>query len=349
MNAVALSLLDFLYPRIPLGDWADSFITWFGNVFGWLLDAFTWLMQSTYQLLFQILAFPKILVDNGAIADSSVLRALIIFAMILVFAGIAWIASNWKVALFTVLGFYAIWALAQWENAMSTLALVLVAVIVALILALPLGVLAAKSQIVSTIVKPILDFMQAMPALAYLVPAIVMFSVGVVPGAFATIIFAMPPGVRLTELAIRQVAEDKVEAAQAFGATPSHILFKVQLPLAMATIMAGINQVIMLAASRPAWPSSSWPCTWTASPRAWAARPRSSAPSAHPDRPIQRHTERESRHEEVHTHAAHRCSRRRPAHPHRVRCHGRRHSGGGGLGGRRRRRVVGVHPRRRVR
>jgi glycine betaine/proline transport system permease protein len=249
MNAVALSLLDFLYPRIPLGDWADSFITWFGNVFGWLLDAFTWLMQSTYQLLFQILAFPKILVDNGAIADSSVLRALIIFAMILVFAGIAWIASNWKVALFTVLGFYAIWALAQWENAMSTLALVLVAVIVALILALPLGVLAAKSQIVSTIVKPILDFMQAMPALAYLVPANVMFSVGVVPGAFATIIFAMPPGVRLTELAIRQVAEDKVEAAQAFGATPSHILFKVQLPLAMATIMAGINQVIMLALS----------------------------------------------------------------------------------------------------
>ena len=249
MNAVALSLLDFLYPRIPLGDWADSFITWFGNVFGWLLDAFTWLMQSTYQLLFHILAFPKILVDNGAIADSSVLRALIIFAMILVFAGIAWIASNWKVALFTVLGFYAIWALAQWENAMSTLALVLVAVIVALILALPLGVLAAKSQIVSTILKPILDFMQAMPALAYLVPAIVMFSVGVVPGAFATIIFAMPPGVRLTELAIRQVAEDKVEAGQAFGATPAHILFKVQLPLAMATIMAGINQVIMLALS----------------------------------------------------------------------------------------------------
>ena len=249
MNAVALSLLDFLYPRIPLGDWADSFITWFGNVFGWLLDAFSWLMQTTYEILFEILAFPRILVENDIIAESSVLRALLIFAVILVFAGIAWLAANWKVALFTALGFYAIWALAQWENAMSTLALVLVAVIVALVLALPLGVLAAKSQVVSTIVKPILDFMQSMPALAYLVPAIVMFSVGVVPGAFATIIFAMPPGVRLTELAIRQVAEDKVEAAQAFGATPAHILFKVQLPLAMATIMAGINQVIMLALS----------------------------------------------------------------------------------------------------
>lgn len=249
MNAVALSLLDFLYPRIPLGDWADSFITWFGNVFGWLLDAFSWLMQTTYEILFEILAFPRILVENDIIAESSVLRALLIFAVILVFAGIAWLAANWKVALFTALGFYAIWALAQWENAMSTLALVLVAVIVALVLALPLGVLAAKSQVVSTIVKPILDFMQSMPALAYLVPAIVMFSVGVVPGAFATVIFAMPPGVRLTELAIRQVAEDKVEAAQAFGATPAHILFKVQLPLAMATIMAGINQVIMLALS----------------------------------------------------------------------------------------------------
>ena len=249
MNYVALSFLDFLFPRIPLGRWADQFITWFGNVFGWLLDAFSWLMQNTYKLLFEILAFPRILVDNGVIADSSILRALLIFAMILIFAGIAWAAANWKVGVFTVVGFYAIWALAQWENAMSTLALVLVAVIVALVLALPLGVLAAKSQIVSTIIKPILDFMQAMPALAYLVPAIVMFSVGVVPGAFATIIFAMPPGVRLTELAIRQVAEDKVEAAQAFGATPTHILFKVQLPLAMATIMAGINQVIMLALS----------------------------------------------------------------------------------------------------
>lgn len=244
-----MSFLDFLYPRVPLGKWASDFINWFGDVFGWLLDGFSWLMQTTYQLLFNILAFPKVLVDNGTIADSSVLRALLIFAMILVFAGIAWLAANWKVALFTVLGFYAIWALDQWENSMSTLALVIVAVVVALVLALPLGVLASKSQTVSTIIKPILDFMQAMPALAYLVPAIVMFSVGIVPGAFATIIFAMPPGVRLTELAIRQVDGEKVEAGQAFGATPTHILFKIQLPLAMATIMAGINQVIMLALS----------------------------------------------------------------------------------------------------
>ncbi len=244
-----MSFLDFLYPRIPLGDWAASFIDWFGVVFKWLIDGFTWLMQSSYEFLFLILSFPKVLVDNGTMAESSVMRALLVILMMLIFAGIAWAASNWKVALFTFLGFYAIWALDQWENAMSTLALVIVAVIVALALALPIGVLASKSQIVSTIVKPVLDFMQSMPALAYLVPAIVMFSVGIVPGAFATIIFAMPPGVRLTELAIRQVDGEKVEAGQAFGATPAHILFKIQLPLAMATIMAGINQVIMLALS----------------------------------------------------------------------------------------------------
>ncbi|HLS32808.1 MAG TPA: ABC transporter permease subunit [Brevibacterium sp.] len=244
-----MSFLDFLYPRIPLGDWASAFIDWFGVAFKWLIDAFTWLMQGTYELLFLVLAFPKVLVDNGTLAESSILRAVIVLLMMVAFAGIAWLASNWKVAVFTLVGFYVVWALDQWENAMSTLALVIVAVVVALVIALPLGVLASKSQIVSTIVKPILDFMQSMPALAYLVPAIVMFSVGVVPGAFATIIFAMPPGVRLTELAIRQVDAEKVEAGKAFGATPAHILFKIQLPLAMATIMAGINQVIMLALS----------------------------------------------------------------------------------------------------
>ena len=244
-----MSFLDFLYPRIPLGAWADAFIDWFGVVFKWLIDGFTWLMQTSYELLYLVLSFPQVLVDNEMIAESSVLRAVLVIMMMLIFAGIAWAASNWKVALFTFLGFYAIWALDQWENSMSTLALVIVAVIVALVLALPLGVLASKSQVVSTIVKPVLDFMQSMPALAYLVPAIVMFSVGIVPGAFATIIFAMPPGVRLTELAIRQVDSEKVEAGQAFGATPSHILFKIQMPLAMATIMAGINQVIMLALS----------------------------------------------------------------------------------------------------
>jgi glycine betaine/proline transport system permease protein len=112
-----------------------------------------------------------------------------------------------------------------------------------------LGIWAAKSETCSKIVKPVLDFMQAMPALAYLVPIIVIFGIGVTPGMIATLIFCMPPGVRFTELAIRQVDKETVEAGRAFGATPAHILFRIQLPLALPTIMAGINQVIMLALS----------------------------------------------------------------------------------------------------
>ena len=220
-----------LEPHLPLGEWVDTFLIWFQQHFDWLLSAITDVLSSMYSGLNWVLETPHP------------------FIMILIFAAIAWAAATWRLGLVTVIGFYLILALGQWENAMSTFALVIVAVIFALLISLPIGVWAAKSRVVSTIVRPTLDFMQSMPALAYLVPAIVMFSVGQVPGAIATIIFALPPGVRFTELAIRQVDGEVVEAAQAFGATPSHILFKVQLPLALKTIMAGINQVIMLALS----------------------------------------------------------------------------------------------------
>ena len=256
-----MSYLDFLYPRIPLGDWADAFIGWFGVVFQWLINGFTWLMQTSYERLFLVLSFPKVLVDNETIAESSVLRALLVIMMMLIFAGIAWAASNWKVALFTFLGFYAIWALDQWENSMSTLALVIVAVIVALALALPLGVLASKSQVVSTIVKPVLDFMQSMPALAYLVPAIVMFSVGqIVPGAVATIIFALPPGVRLTELG--DPPGRQREGRRGRSGLRRH---PVAHPLRRSSCRWRC---------RPSWPastrSSCSPCRWSSSP-AWPA------------------------------------------------------------------------------
>ncbi|MCQ9386672.1 ABC transporter permease subunit [Brevibacterium sp. 50QC2O2] len=223
--------LNPLSPRIPLGEWADKFLTWFQDVFGWLLDFISTVLTGMYTGLELVFASPSFLI------------------MTVILAVIAWLCAGWKVGLVTLIGFYLVRAFNQWENAMESLALVLVAVIIALIIALPVGVWAAKSKTVSAIVRPVLDFMQSMPALAYLVPAIVMFSVGTVPGAIATIIFALPPGVRFTELAIRQVDGEVVEAAQAFGAGPSHILFRVQLPLALPTIMAGINQVIMLALS----------------------------------------------------------------------------------------------------
>ncbi|HML50968.1 MAG TPA: ABC transporter permease subunit [Propionicimonas sp.] len=132
---------------------------------------------------------------------------------------------------------------------MDTLALVLVAAFFAVIISIPLGILAARSRLASAIIRPILDFLQTMPAFVYLVPALLLFRVGVAPGIVATIIFAMAPGVRLTELGIRSVDAEVVEAGEAFGATPRRILRQIQLPLAMPSIMAGINQVIMLSLS----------------------------------------------------------------------------------------------------
>jgi len=136
-----------------------------------------------------------------------------------------------------------------WDATMASLSLVVLATLMAVIIGVPLGILAARWKVVRIIVRPVLDVMQTTPVFVYLIPGVFFFGVGVVPGVVATTIFAIPPGVRLTELGIRQVDPEIVEAARAFGATPRQILREVQLPLAMSSIMAGINQVIMLALS----------------------------------------------------------------------------------------------------
>ncbi|GAB3045411.1 ABC transporter permease [Sediminivirga luteola] len=222
---------DPLNPRFPLGDFVHEVIRWLQSALSGLIGGVRWLLDLLYGSLEYTLATPIFLI------------------MIAIFAAVAWLASGWKLAVVTAIGFYLIRALDLWLPAMQTMALVLVACVMAILLAIPVGILAAKVRAVSLVVKPVLDFMQSMPALAYLVPVISVFSIGQVPGIIATIIFAMPPGVRLTELAIRQVDHEVVEAGQAFGATAWSILRKIQLPLAMPTIMAGINQVIMLALS----------------------------------------------------------------------------------------------------
>jgi glycine betaine/proline transport system permease protein len=136
-----------------------------------------------------------------------------------------------------------------WEEMVSTLALVLAASLIALLFGIPLGIAMARSDIVKAITRPVLDLMQTMPSFVYLIPAAMFFGLGQVPGTIATVIFAMPPAVRLTDLGIREVDAEHVEAGLAFGCTRRQLLFKVQLPLAMPSIMAGVNQTIMLALS----------------------------------------------------------------------------------------------------
>ncbi|WP_241698378.1 ABC transporter permease [Flaviflexus huanghaiensis] len=162
---------------------------------------------------------------------------------------IAFTTKGWRLALGSVIGFAIIYGVDQWTNAMSTFALVLVASIIAVVIGIPIGILAAKNRGVSTAVRPILDFLQTMPAFVYLIPFVVLFGIGVVPGIVATILFSIAPAVRFTELGIKQVDKEVVEAAHAFGAHPSRILGQIELPLARATIMGGVNQVIMLALS----------------------------------------------------------------------------------------------------
>ena len=151
--------------------------------------------------------------------------------------------------IFVIFGLLMIYAMGYWEESIQTTTLVIVATLIALLFSIPLGILAARSKTADVIIRPILDFMQTMPAFVYLIPAIFFFSVGNTPGVVATVIFSLPPAVRLTSLGIRNVPEDVIEAGRAFGATERQILFKIQLPLAKPTILAGINQVILLALS----------------------------------------------------------------------------------------------------
>jgi glycine betaine/proline transport system permease protein len=169
--------------------------------------------------------------------------------MILLLAALAWYIAGRGVGVFSLIGLALISSMGYWENTMITLAQVATSAIVALFLGVPIGIWASRNQVVHATVRPVLDFMQTMPAFVYLIPAVLFFQLGAVPGVVATVIFSMPPAVRLTNLGIRQVDKEVVEAARSFGATDKQLLLKVQLPLATPTILAGVNQTIMLGLS----------------------------------------------------------------------------------------------------
>ncbi|MEH7581551.1 ABC transporter permease [Priestia megaterium] len=219
-------------PKIPVGNWIDHFVTFLNDNIKGFFDVISTIVDGIVSFIVLVLTFPPALI------------------LILIVGIIAWFSSKkWSFTILSMIGLLFILNLGYWQETMDTLALVLTSVMISIIVGIPLGIWASQSEKTARIITPILDFMQTMPAFVYLIPALFFFGIGVVPGVISSVIFAMPPTIRLTNLGIREVPADLVEAANAYGSTTKQKLFKVQLPLATKTIMAGINQSIMLSLS----------------------------------------------------------------------------------------------------
>jgi glycine betaine/proline transport system permease protein len=217
---------------LPVDDWIELFVK-------------QWLVPN-FRPVFQTIQWPVLQVLRGL---EGFLQAIPVLVFTAVAGLFAWRAASGGIAIFTLAALTFLDVLGVWPETMTTLAMVLTAVVFCAIVGIPLGILAARSDTFAASLRPVLDIMQTTPAFVYLVPVVMLFGVGVVPGVIATIIFAMPPIIRLTNLAIRQVRRELVEAATAFGSRPRDVLWDVQIPLAMPTIMAGLNQTLMLSLS----------------------------------------------------------------------------------------------------
>lgn len=217
--------------RIPLRDWISAAVDYLVSEYSAVFDGFS--------------AFVYLIVDNLK-EGMLFLHPLVLMAVI---ALITWYMAGWRVSLFAFAGLVLSENIGLWQAFVETLALVLTAELLVMAVGLPMGILAARHDRFNAVIRPVLDFMQTMPAFVYLIPAVMFFGLGLVPGVVATFVFALPPLIRLTNLGIRQVPRELTEAADAFGATEQQKLFKVQIPVAMPTIMAGVNQSIMLGLS----------------------------------------------------------------------------------------------------
>lgn len=225
-------MLDSI-PTLPVADTVE-------NVMDWLTGSFSPLFDF---------------VQNGGKTAMEFITGMLVaippVVFILMIALIAFFATKRKfgLAIFSIVGLFYIYNQGLWDELMNTITLVIFASIIAIIIGIPIGILMSKSSVAEAIIKPILDFMQTMPGFVYLIPAVAFFGIGVVPGVFASVIFALPPTVRFTNLGIRQVPKELVEAADSYGSTGWQKLLKVELPLARSTIMAGINQTVLLSLS----------------------------------------------------------------------------------------------------
>jgi glycine betaine/proline transport system permease protein len=211
----------------------------------WMNDGINWLVDNFREVFLAA----KAPIDIVLKATESFLLYLNPYVVIAFFVLLALQVSSKKLALGTFISFFIIGFIGAWEESMITLSLVITAVLFSIIIGLPLGIWSAKNDMVDKVLRPILDGMQTTPAFVYLIPIVMLFGIGNVPGVIVTIIFALPPLIRLTNLGIRQVPEDLIEASRSFGASSSQMLWKVQIPVAMPTIMAGVNQTLMLALS----------------------------------------------------------------------------------------------------
>lgn len=220
-------------PKIPLGNAVEYLVDQLDTYFGWLFDAISTVIDIFVSGLSDLLfLIPPII-------------------LIILIAALGWQVTgrNNMTGILIAAGLLLILNLDLWKESMQTLALVISSSVIALLIGIPVGIWASRSEAADRLTKPILDLMQTMPSFVYLIPAVIFFGLGNVPGIIATIIFAMPPAIRLTNLGIRQVPIELNEVADSFGATPGQKLIKVQLPVAMPTIMAGVNQCILLALS----------------------------------------------------------------------------------------------------
>jgi glycine betaine/proline transport system permease protein len=216
---------------IPLDDWITVFIDWLVEGYRWFFQGIKWPVEVTLS------------------GFEHALLAVHPLVIVLLLGAVAWKVSGMRLAIYTIATMFLIGMLGLWADTMITLAMVFSSVVFCTIVGIPLGIWAGRSDNFNAMLRPALDAMQTTPAFVYLVPIVMLFSIGNVAGVLATIVFALPPLIRLTSLGIRGVHPELVEAALAFGATSSQVLLKVQIPLALPTIMAGLNQTIMMALS----------------------------------------------------------------------------------------------------